>query len=347
MNDSVYERFELVLQAHACGDALGAPYENREKEGEFDPRAGRMVHRLGWYNRFTKETKRGVVGQYTDDFEMTSELLRALATTRFESYPRTLVDAHYRTWVNSTSQLGHNTRRVYKGVRTQRGVDRRRETNAQALSECQSNGPLMRCAPLALLPLDKWRDAVHADVSLTNPNAETIECVEFYVMLMHAMLRGGGKQRSEMLYLAATLPPERQGAHGFCTPEFARVLSDVRRGVLPSADPRFYTKGRVHTALNYALTAVLRPRESIDETLCWVVSQGGDTDTNAAIAGALFAAAFPERSRASVYVDQVRSFDPSLGDYPRDMERYGYDRVIEVLRRLRANNTRTASEAGI
>lgn len=55
----------------------------------------------------------------------------------------------------------------------------------------QSNGSLMRCSSLALIP--DYKDSMYAmktDVYLTNPNRINMEIEFFYVSFLRAILRG-------------------------------------------------------------------------------------------------------------------------------------------------------------
>lgn len=146
----------MVLGA-ALGDALGAPHEFRNQVplGRY---TGRLEHPLVVVRRFQGGRLAGNVGQITDDTEMMIALADALIA-RGGAYDRGLAAARYLAWANSKCPfLGGNTRKLFVGVKTVAGYQGRWSA-LRAKPEAdwsQSNGCLMRCAPLAVLPATEW-----------------------------------------------------------------------------------------------------------------------------------------------------------------------------------------------
>ena len=192
----------------------------------------------------------------------------------------------------------------------------------------QSNGCLMRCSPLALIKnAEHRRNATALDCALTNPSPTAHACVSFYVELLHALLFQPRDAGETTVLDGAVETTERTGralivarvrahldvssstnADATTCPELDAMLASVMAGiesdpdtpprVVPTTDPARKVGGWVVTSLAMALWAALRRPDKPNEADCFtlsdrlrdVVRAGGDTDTNAAIAGALIGA---------------------------------------------------------
>lgn len=162
-----------MMLAAALGDSLGAPCEYGQSPSRFTG----SFHD-GWKQRRTNQwgfTVEHVVGQVTDDTEMMAALLGSILTSSGD-YVRDNVIKAYIEWANSgTYSLGTNTRALLKGVKTVSSYEKRfvkAFPDDAAKERSQSNGHLMRCAPLALLICDdnSLHKTIQTDVSITNPS---------------------------------------------------------------------------------------------------------------------------------------------------------------------------------
>lgn len=251
------------------GDALGAPHEF--KCNKDTPYTGKLEHQAFHINRFhiRKEIK---VGQLTDDSEMTLALLRTIITDN--GYNKDNVTLAYMDWANSGGwMLGLNTRALFKGVKTIKGYKNR--AAKVHLSGSQSNGALMRCSPLALL-FDN--NAVVEDVSLTNPAPVCIDCNLVYINSLRLALQG--YDINSILKYARSIAQ---------TNEVKELLSNIDGNVTRDLS---HNKGWCLNALWCTFYVALRVT-SYSQGINWVINQkGSDTDTNAAITGALLGAMF-------------------------------------------------------
>ncbi len=149
--------------------------------------------------------------------------------------------------------------------------------------ESQGNGALMRVLPIALWaathPDFDWQTAAREDAAITHPHPI---CGEANMVFVHALL--------------TAMQPDVPAEEIFLsTLEFAdaqHLSAELRQTLLAATSRPDYDGeyiGWVRVALQGAFYQLLRAT-SFRETLKDVVSAGGDTDTNAAITGALLGA---------------------------------------------------------
>lgn len=324
-------RIQGSLAGVMLGDALGHPHEfdlkslpNYTGKLEFVP-----ISRSQWQG-----TRKSVIGQVTDDSEMTLTLANSLI--RNKGYNRDDVIISYEDWASSNhSGMGTNTRLLLHGVKTVKGYETRfnkamsgdlKGMKAGSLIEVQSNGSLMRAAPLALLP--NIGDAV-TDTNITNPNPINIECTILYVEAIKQAYRGDSLSSIFQTALSnVQAEPIRE------------ALEQVSKGEIRNVSP---TRGWVVHGIYCAFAAIAnygedKPFKSFGQVIDWIIRLGGDTDTNGAIAGGLLGAyiGFNQMIDEKVTHDNVAillTHDPSLGDFPRD-NKYHPKTMYEVSRHL-------------
>lgn len=294
------DRVAGMLMGCFLGDALGVPHEF-PRMGRF-PYTGRLEHRLVMRSQFQPPRTLGV-GQYSDDSEMTIALTRTLIADR--RYNPQNVARAYIAWANSEQiMIGRNTRTLFKG--SKKGTPIKLETyvkhyakefgldpfspftsTSEAGENMQSNGALMRCSPLACLG---GEDGVHApsimqDCWMTNPSTVAYWCEFIYLTAVRLGLMGHEPQIvwDHVSALAATGPEIIQ-----------RTFQQVRDGVLipMNVTPEGKkVKGWVvcafYTAISCLYFMTTRSSMTFEGLMAWVIGLEGDTDTNAAISGAL------------------------------------------------------------
>jgi ADP-ribosylglycohydrolase len=203
-----------------------------------------------------------IAGQPTDDSEMALALARCLVANRGFDAEKVL-DA-YREWMTTRPlDIGATTERGLLGLHT---------------NESESNGALMRVSPIGIWSfndLEKASNAARADAALTHRNPVCIEASAGYAAAVAAGVAGAS--RAEMA----------QAALAHCA---GAAHEAIRRGAAGAAPETFEkNQGWVLTALQNAFFHLAR--SGFEEALVKTVGRGGDTDTNAAITGALAGAA--------------------------------------------------------
>lgn len=315
------DRIRGMLVGLALGDALGAPHEFRYQRsipysGHLD-KAPTLVSR--WQGRCTF-----ALGQVTDDTEMTLTLAHSLVAHGGYSQEKTLLA--YLQWANSGGKaIGKNTRALLRGVKTLRGYQTRfaKETTKSQQEWTQSNGALMRCSPLALLFDNR---PVIEDCSLTNPHPVCLDTNMVYVSCLRLALSGTSVERINEV--------ARQTAQ----------TSEVREVVMSALEGRERDiadkKGWCLHALWCALR-VLNNFSSYQEAIDWIILHpGSDTDTNAAIAGALLGARLgweelQKEERTEKNFEILLSCDTTKGEHPRPPE-YTLHDFFSLTERLQA-----------
>ena len=244
-----------------------------------------------------------IAGQPTDDSEMALTLARCLLRER--GYERDRVLDAYREWLQTRPiDIGETTERGLLGLHT---------------TESESNGSLMRVSPIGIWAAgDPARAAAtaRADSALTHPNPV---CVESCAAFCAAIAAGvAGASRDEMVKVA-----------------LAHCTGAAHEAIQRRKCPEDFSRGWVITALQNAFFR-LASNATLEESLVATVGCGGDTDTNAAIAGALLGAfhgraAFP--SRWILPVLACRPLAEAAAPRPRPMH-YWPDDVLEVAEAL-------------
>jgi ADP-ribosylglycohydrolase len=284
-----------MFLGHALGDALGAPHEfppYGEYTGEL---TSRIVKKSQW-----QPTKYSAIGQVTDDTEMAMSLLYSMEDGFSEE--RTIQE--YMKWASNDGYpgqvafLGKATRNLFAGVKTLKGYEGRykKEFSKRSKEDAQSNGALMRAYPLVFVP----KSVISKDVSLSNPSSVTIELIEIYISAVDMALRGATKDAIIMSSdKMITKPSIRESFDQAVRGEF-RDITKNRGWALHGFYCAFW--GLIHfndyaSAVNAIIC--LSPVEGQSAPMC-KVGDGpfyhknkdsiGDTDTNAAIAGALIGA---------------------------------------------------------
>ncbi len=247
------EHAQGCLLGQVIGDSLGSLVEFKAAAeiARLFPQGVRNLADGGVYHT--------IAGQPTDDSEMALALARSLLAEK-GFVPDKVLDA-YREWMT--------TRPVDIGTTTSRGLLGLHTT------ESESNGSLMRVSPIGVWAAGDPRRAANtasADSLLTHPNPVCVEACAAYAAAIAVGVAGGGREAMRSAALA--------GCSG-------RVRAAIESNA-PPAD--FFTHmGSVLVALQNGFFHLRQ--SSFEEALVATVAAGGDTDTNAAICGALLGAA--------------------------------------------------------
>ena len=275
-----------VLLGVAAGDALGAGYEFGAALG--DDVAVEM--RGGGVGPFRP-------GEWTDDTDM-SLVIATVAAEGLDLLSAEALDrlaAEWWVWVQQSKDVGIQTRRVFAEASAAAGGtptgDLLLEASLalhEATGHTAGNGSLMRTAPVAIAHLDDPRalvEAAHRISQLTHGDPDAAEaCVLWCLAIRHAVLTGELDVRVGL----GELDPDAAAKWA------ARI--DVAEASTPSA---FGNNGWVVEAFQGAWSAIVTTRgtgrheaDHLRLGLEAAVRGGGDTDTVAAIAGALLGAAY-------------------------------------------------------
>ncbi len=262
-------RAQGCLLGQIAGDSLGAPYEGSSAAAVAaccppgGPRALRDV----------TGARPTLAGQPTDDSELALALARTLVQAR--GFDAAGVRVAYEQWLASEPPwVGRTTRAALSG---------------QSDATSQANGALMRVSPLGILAHASQPEQAaawaRAEAALTHPHPVCADAsAAFVVAVAHAIAHGDGPERA---YEAAHAWA-RTAAHGDVRAALERASQAAPVCDTPQA-------GYVLIALQNAFFRLLH-EPNLEAALAATVLAGGDTDTNAAIAGALLGAVHGRRA---------------------------------------------------
>ncbi|MDE2663387.1 MAG: ADP-ribosylglycohydrolase family protein [Gemmatimonadota bacterium] len=260
--DPKLDRARGCLIGQIAGDSLGSlvEFQSAEDIRDLHPEGIRDLRDGG-----TFDTQ---AGQPTDDSEMALALARTLIARG--TYDPEAANRAYCEWLDSDPfDCGLTIRDGLLG-------NPRRES--------QANGALMRIAPLGIFgsrhPLDTVARWAREDARLTHPNRVCLDANALFAMALAHAIDSGPTPRELYERIAAWANEEE-----IC----AAVRECVAAAAAGPPDDYMTHMGWVLIALRNALWQ-LRHAPSLEEGVIDSVMRGGDTDTNAAICGALLGA---------------------------------------------------------
>ncbi len=271
------DRARGCLIGQLAGDSLGSLVEFRT------PEAIRRLYPNGVRNLEDGGTFDTLAGQPTDDSEMALALARTLIARG--PYDPEAANGAYVEWLHSSP--------------FDCGLTIRDSLLGNPRVESQANGALMRISPLGIFsashPLHTVARWAREDARLTHPNRVCLDANALFAMaLAHAIDRGPTPRG---LYDRIVTWANREEV----CPAVRACVEEAAAG--PPEDYMTHM-GWVLIALRNALWQ-LRHAPSLEEGVIDSVMRGGDTDTNAAICGALLGAvhgleAVPARWTAAI-----------------------------------------------
>jgi len=282
------------LLGQAVGDALGTRYEfgnskNTKSKIAKDIDADNHLPILG------QGPFNVVPGQVTDDTELALALARSLVRKgTFDIYD---IAQSYVTWFNSPPfDIGATTSTAFRGtnpkINPEENYARIQKNSAEGNQKSLSNGCLMRISPLAITGV-RWTEenlqmAAKMDCELTNPNPIALEAVAVYVTAIRtAILTGDIKQTYESALSASSEDGEIRKLLMAAQKQPEPIL--LSNGKAVSTDSQY--QGYLGVALQNTFYELLNTND-FEKALVNIISRGGDTDTNGAIAGALLGAIY-------------------------------------------------------
>jgi ADP-ribosylglycohydrolase len=295
----VLARARGCLLGQVAGDSLGGLVEFRDAEdirAQY-PGGVRELADGGSWNT--------IVGQPTDDSELALMLARSLVERG--AFDDDAVARAYGHWCASGPFDCGGTIARAASVASRAAANPAATARKFANTESQANGALMRLSPLgvfghALRP-EQVAELARRDASLTHPHAVCQDAsAVFAVTIARAISRGG---TAAELYDFAVAWASAAGLH-----------VDVRGDLAAAAEepPADFSRnmGWVRIALHHSFFQ-LRHAESVEAGVVDTVMRGGDTDTNAAIAGTLLGAVYGESAIPRQWREAVLNCRPAAG----------------------------------
>jgi ADP-ribosylglycohydrolase/fructose-1,6-bisphosphatase/inositol monophosphatase family enzyme len=299
--DQRFDRALGCMLGMVIGDSLGSQVEFQTAE------TIRAAYPDGVRDLADSPVWKTLAGQPTDDSELGLALARSLV--RSGEYDAEDAAAAYGRWFASGPfDCGHTTGLAF-GAAAMALADKAGAARSKADHGSQSNGSLMRIGPIGVWARDPDEAARVAseDSSLSHPHPVCRAACAAFAGAISAALYGA--DRRGMMEAAVRIAD----AAGSDAAAVGAALRQAAAGV-PPGDFQ-HQMGWVLIALQNAFFH-LAAGTAAEPALVTTVGQGGDTDTNAAIAGALLGAADGRTSLPVRWVMPVLTCRPDPGLHP-------------------------------
>lgn len=301
------DRAKGCLFGQLAGDSLGSlvEFKNASKIAKLYPEGVRDLKDGGTFNL--------IAGQPTDDSEMALALARTIV--QYGTFdPDRVAEAYIRWWMSAPFDIGFTTKSAIIAL----------SNGQKAASGSQANGALMRVSPIGVFAAGTPAEAATAgalDAVLTHPHPV---CLSTSAAFAAAIAVGVAGADAETMWQTAN---EYADHHPGSEPGAAAVRErlDLARTGPP---PEFFDQmGWVLTAFQNAFFHLLSGI-TFEEAVVSTVGNGGDTDTNAAICGALLGAAQGQSAIPRRWIDKIEDCRPSDREavvHPRPQEYWPVD----------------------
>ena len=276
-------RAQGCLLGQLAGDAIGSLVEFQS------PDSIRREYPGGVRNLADGGTWNTIAGQPTDDSEMALSLARLLVRNR--RYEAEEARKAYVAWLDSGPFDCGQT--IASGLR------------GRPVPESQANGAMMRVSPLgifganhALAEVAEW---ARQDAALTHPHPVCLQANALFAMAIADAVRTASEARD--VHQRITRWAEEMDAH-------PSLLDIVRKSETTTPADYVGQMGWVLKAFQNALWQLLHAR-NLEEAVVDTAMRGGDTDTNAAICGALLGAVHGLEAIPPQWVESLRNCRPA------------------------------------
>lgn len=323
-----------VLYGNCIGDALGTRYEFSSKEKA----TNKVTQDI--QNNFLPMLGGGPFktepGQISDDAEMTISLLTSIVNN--SSYDQDDVAQQYIKWFNTNPvDIGNTIKRSLRTRNLSQNsaemIKNSKELNISSLS----NGVLMRVSPLGVyaahskISSSELKDLVDQECDLTHPNPIIKDAVFIYCMAIKYAILGIDKESIYKKLLKKVTEPRvkivLKDSRDNLYPSY--LIDDKIKEIYVCPDSKKY-QGYFGIAFQMAFYELFNSKD-FESALVNIIKMGGDTDTNAAISGALLGAYYGLDSINKNWVSSVKNQNISrVKDYP-DMSPAVIDSLVDKL----------------
>lgn len=297
---SLLSRFQGCLMGVRLGDAMGMPWETMSRKQIQRFTNGDGVTGFCSPQQYSSlETIRLTAGDTTDDWQLTEAVAESLIRTqRFDV--EDMAHAHVNAYNQSTSGWGKTTRNAMEEFKQWFETDgqRGRAPHEPADNFSRGNGIAMKIAPLALFHLGRAQRFLDKEVCTLGCMTHGDSLAWITALALARIIHGmSWHSECDLVRLSAQI---RQTEHiylgnRFVKDVFSSRLSDLSRASLKNAviDDVILVTGSGFDAVESVSLAIACATRHLDDSragLLEAVNCGGDTDTNAAMTGAILGA---------------------------------------------------------
>ncbi|RKU30911.1 ribosylglycohydrolase [Candidatus Poribacteria bacterium] len=308
MNKNYIFRAQGCMMGQLAGDALGSLVEFKSLETiqRQYPDGVRDLKDGGTWNT--------IAGQPTDDSEMALLLARTLVEK--QTYNKADLEKAYQYWLNSGPfDCGFTIRNSLGGT---------------PMPESQANGALMRISPLGIfgvnydpIQLAEW---AREDAAITHIDHLCQDFNALFAMGIAHAIRSGCTPESlyqQILHWAHDMntpgnalytdPSDLEDESIKFEDERKRIIETIEKAKDSPPEDFISLSGWVLIAFQNALYQLLHA-PTLEEGIIETVMEGGDTDTNAAICGALLGAVYGIDTVPERWVKKITNCRPQKGE---------------------------------
>jgi ADP-ribosylglycohydrolase len=299
-----------LIYGQCIGDALGARYEFLTSEESY------KQIKLDMKKNFLPMLGGGFfkteIGQITDDSEMAIVLLKNLI--KYKTYSQKKVAKSYINWYNTKPiDIGKT---ISKAIYSRKLAKDKNDMikNSQELNMSSlSNGVLMRCSPLAIYLRNASKKriikTIHKESELTHPNPNISSSCIIYVRAIINALKGLSKDK---IYEKAIIDA-KSNPNVYVILLDSKIRPEPTVAWINSEQVKFINtdslqfQGYFGVALQNAFYELLNGT-SFEESLINIIKRGGDTDTNACIAGALLGSYYGLNKIPKEWINNIKNY---------------------------------------
>jgi ADP-ribosyl-[dinitrogen reductase] hydrolase len=267
----------------ALGDALGAPFEFR--------RRGEIPDPLPAFEDWDGLPP----GRWTDDTAMARNLWRSLAE-RGRLATDDVLRRHLEWLATDPPDVGNLTRRVLGSIRDGVPDAAERYVSERGPEISAGNGSVMYCAPLGAFRASRpalLLEEAPALSAITHWDERCRTACLAVTLAVAALVRGEGNPTAVARAVEAVL--DREGGE-----ELEYLVGEAGRGRPVDGPDMGFTLFTAGIGLQVAAEEL-----PFEEGLRYVVSLGGDTDTNAAVTGALLGALHGREALPGAWLEKL------------------------------------------
>jgi ADP-ribosylglycohydrolase len=282
---TMLSKAQATLLGQVAGDSLGSLVEFKS------PAEIRQIYPDGMRELADGGTFNTLAGQPTDDSEMALLLARSLADKG--TFNGAEVLRQYRFWLESKPfDCGITTSKALRG---------------EMSPESQANGALMRISPMGLLgvnyPPDQVAQWAEADAALTHPHPVCLQVNALYALAISSAI--SQELTAQALYAKILGWASERKVD-------ASIIAVIKSAEHEPPSDFMTQMGWVLIAFHNALYQMLHAT-SFEAGVIDTVMQGGDTDTNGAIAGALLGALYGREAVPEQWQKAILNCQPMSG----------------------------------
>ena len=273
-------------------------------------------------------------GQVTDDSELAMCILNGIFRT-LPNWDADSIADYYKSWVMSDPfDIGITTRNSFKELQIHnqvKGLARiAKESSTKLNGSSLSNGSFMRASPLAVycrnMDEDFLRYIVTEDSSMTHSNPVIHETETLYILCISYLIQNP-KDRANAIKKLIDYSERK------CSKEAQMWIRDTfNQGKAMPGCPNI---GFSKIAFDHSFRELMKEVVEFDEAMKRVLLLGGDTDTNAAIVGAMIGAYVGYSSLSKEWRNKVETYEyKTKGGINRNREFLDQTKVKEMVEKI-------------